>query len=331
MALPIVSVVIPAFNAEAWIADAIQSVVAQTHPASRLEVVIVDDGSTDSTGEAAADASAHRGFLTATLRNETPRGPSAARNRGWQAARGTWIQFLDADDVLAPAKIETQARQTLDAPDDLAVVFSAWRHLSWTSSGWAPEGEVVDPSIGDDALFDLLRADNFIATGSQLFSRTWLERTGGYVEAYRLIEDVDLLMRIVTKGGRLTRVPSDEPLFWYRRRAGSESRLNERAFVDGRVRNAGAAEAEWRSTNALTPARAELLAEVYFDAARFLAEHDAPAFEQLVRRIYALQPTFVPPRPAGLRWLTQLVGYRHAERAAVGYRRLKRFAERSHS
>jgi glycosyltransferase involved in cell wall biosynthesis len=326
-----VSVVIPACNAAAWIGESIGSVLAQSYPRALLEVVVVDDGSTDSTGTLAAAALHEAGFPAIVLRNGTPLGPSAARNRGWRAARGTWIQFLDADDLLAPDKIERQAAEVARAPDALAAVFSRWAFLIATSDGASPDDTVTDPAIGDDALVDLLRADNFMATGSQLFSRLWLERVNGYVESYRLIEDVDLLMRLVIAGGILTRVHSDAPLFWYRRRAGSASTVDRRAFVDAQIRNARTAEAHWRAAHALTAARASVLAELYFDAARFLAEHDPPAFDEIVSHIQTLEPGFMPPRPQGLRWLTQLVGYRRAERAAVGYRRLKRLADRSTS
>jgi glycosyltransferase involved in cell wall biosynthesis len=94
-AVPSVSIVIPCWNAEATIADAIDSALAQTHP--RCEVVVVDDGSTD--GSAAIIA----GYGTRIVALHGPnRGGNAARNRGIAAARGDWIQLLDADDLLEP-------------------------------------------------------------------------------------------------------------------------------------------------------------------------------------------------------------------------------------
>jgi len=165
--------------------------------------------------------------------------------------------------------------------------------------------------------------------GSLMFSRRWLERTDGFVESYRLIEDVDLLMRIVMSGGLLRPVPSTRPLSWYRQRAGSLSRENERAFVDGCVRNARRAEVYWRDRDELTAPRAGMVAEVYFMGTRFYAERDPDVFLALTRDIYRLEPTFLPRKPATLRLLTRIFGYTRAERCAVRYRRLKQSVQRA--
>jgi len=99
---PLVSIIIPAYNAQEWVAEAIQSAVAQTWP--RKEIIVVNDGSTDRTGEVAQHfaSSGVRVFSTAN------QGLSAAINYGYRLSQGDYIQELDADDVLAPEKIERQ-------------------------------------------------------------------------------------------------------------------------------------------------------------------------------------------------------------------------------
>src|SRR5262245_21908195 len=99
---PLVSILIPAFNASRWIADTIQSALAQTWP--RTEIIVVDDGSTDDT-LAIARGFASQGVSVTTQPN---RGASAARNVALARSRGDFIQWLDADDILAPDKIERQ-------------------------------------------------------------------------------------------------------------------------------------------------------------------------------------------------------------------------------
>ena len=96
-----VSVIIPAFNASGSIGDAIRSVVAQTAPAA--EIIVIDDGSTDDTGNVARGAGG-----SITLVRQENRGPSAARNKGLELAQGDLVAFLDADDVWRPSKIERQ-------------------------------------------------------------------------------------------------------------------------------------------------------------------------------------------------------------------------------
>ena len=100
--LPRVSVVIPAYNAEAAIARAILSALGQT--ASPLEVIVVDDGSSDTT--ASVVESIVEDSRLRLLRQPVNHGPSAARNRGLDAARGEWIAYLDADDSWHPEKLE---------------------------------------------------------------------------------------------------------------------------------------------------------------------------------------------------------------------------------
>ncbi|HEY2482635.1 MAG TPA: glycosyltransferase family A protein [Caulobacteraceae bacterium] len=108
---PLVSVLIPCFNAEAWVAETLDSVLAQSWPS--LEIIVVDDGSTDRSAAIIADY-ADRGV---TLIRQTNQGTSAARNRAFAASSGDFIQHLDADDVLDPEKIERQVARLADASD----------------------------------------------------------------------------------------------------------------------------------------------------------------------------------------------------------------------
>jgi glycosyltransferase involved in cell wall biosynthesis len=103
--MDLVSVVIPAYNSEKWIKTTLNSVLAQSYP--ELEIIVVDDGSLDRT--AALAEQTLNGFPGSwkILRQEN-RGKGATRNRGWRAALGSWIQFLDSDDALAPEKIKLQ-------------------------------------------------------------------------------------------------------------------------------------------------------------------------------------------------------------------------------
>ena len=97
---PVVSVVIPAYNAQAYIAEAIQSVLDQTVPVD--EIIVVDDGSTDATAAIASN------FPQTKVIRQKNAGQGAARNHGIGKAKGDWIAFLDADDLWAPEKIEVQ-------------------------------------------------------------------------------------------------------------------------------------------------------------------------------------------------------------------------------
>ncbi len=109
--LPLVTTIIPCHNAAAWVSEAIDSALGQDWP--RTEVVIIDDGSTDGSGDVIA-AYANRGAKIVTQKN---RGAAAARNAGLDLAGGEYVQFLDADDVLGREKVSRQMERLLAGRD----------------------------------------------------------------------------------------------------------------------------------------------------------------------------------------------------------------------
>ncbi|MEO7863191.1 MAG: glycosyltransferase family A protein, partial [Nitrospirales bacterium] len=100
--MPLVSILIPAFNAQDWIADTIQCAAAQTWPTK--EIIVIDDGSTDQTLAIARRYVS--GFVHVFTQNNA--GAAAARNKAYAMSQGDYIQWLDADDLLAPDKIAKQ-------------------------------------------------------------------------------------------------------------------------------------------------------------------------------------------------------------------------------
>jgi glycosyltransferase involved in cell wall biosynthesis len=120
---PLVSIIIPAYNSEEWIAYTLQSAIAQTWP--HKEIIVVNDGSTDRT----ADVVRRYTSKGVTLVNRENGGLSAAQNSGFQHCHGDYIQWLDSDDLLAPDKIERQLA-ALRAGDGKQVVLSSpWAHF----------------------------------------------------------------------------------------------------------------------------------------------------------------------------------------------------------
>ena len=119
---PLVSILIPAHNAEGWIACTLESAIAQTWP--RKEIIVVDDGSSDGTAEVARRF-ASKEVAVVSIRNQ---GAAAARNHALRLSQGDYIQWLDADDLLAPDKIERQ----------LAVLRNTHSKRILLSSPWAP-------------------------------------------------------------------------------------------------------------------------------------------------------------------------------------------------
>ena len=312
----LISVVVPCYNAAPWIEAALESVAAQA--SAELELIVVDDGSTDDTA-----ALVERACPWARLLRVTNGGPSRARNLGWRTAQGAWVQFLDADDLLHPAKLATQARQAYALPASVAVLYSDWQRHWVIGRQATPDGPPLRPHVDVDPQTSLLRTEGFIQLGAALFRRTWLEQVGGFDEAHWLIEDVELMLRIAMAGGQFRHVPADVPLFTYRQREGSLSRRDTRAFIEGCVRNARMMERHWCGERSLTAERARLLADIYCFGARFFADADQAEFTRLADAIDNLVPNYLPLGPPLLRGLARLIGYRRAEPLVVRLRQLR--------
>jgi glycosyltransferase involved in cell wall biosynthesis len=122
---PLVSILIPAYNAEEWIAETLQSAIAQTWP--RKEIIVVDDGSKDQTA-AAASCFASSEVKVVTVKNQ---GAAAARNHAMQLSQGDYIQWLDADDLLAPDKVERQLAALRDTNSKRTLLSSPWAYFSY--------------------------------------------------------------------------------------------------------------------------------------------------------------------------------------------------------
>jgi len=125
---PLVSILIPAYNAERWLADTLQSALAQTWP--RKEIIVVDDGSRDKT-VSVAEQFASSAVKVVTQKNT---GAAAARNHAFTLCQGDYIQWLDADDLLDPEKIARQMGVAESSADKKILLSSAWGRFNFRLS-----------------------------------------------------------------------------------------------------------------------------------------------------------------------------------------------------
>jgi glycosyltransferase involved in cell wall biosynthesis len=192
---PLVSVVIPAYNAIGHIDECIRSVLGQ-RTALTFEIIAVNDGSTDGT------PAKLREIAGVTFLDQVRQGPSAARNLGIRHAQGDFIAFLDSDDLWPEDKLQNQI-DVLQQHPDAAMCFGDCRQFEdgrWWSRTLFEEGGYGQASWGAgpylrDAYARLLE-NNFITTGSVIARRDVLAALGGFDERLRLVEDLDLWLRI---------------------------------------------------------------------------------------------------------------------------------------
>ena len=164
----VVSVVIPVFNGEAFLREAVQSVLDQKY--SPLEIIIVDDGSTDDTERVARSLPENVRYL-----HQSNQGPAAARNRGIEHAQGSLIAFADADDLWPEGKLDVQLPYLMRDPA-IEIVMGRIQQVRLSGE------EFADPAFS-------------VNLGSAVIRKSVFERVGLFDETMRYSEDVDWFMR----------------------------------------------------------------------------------------------------------------------------------------
>ena len=192
----LVSTIIPVYNRSAMVREAVQSVLDQTH--RPIEIVVVDDGSTDETPAVLARLAAEHPDSIRVIRQSNS-GPGVAREAGRRAARGEFVQYLDSDDLLFPDKFELQVRGLAEHPDcGIAYGMSQIREIDGTIRGPSKQ-----TGVAHETLFPHILRARMWDTSTPLFRRSatvpWSD--------LRLEEDWEHDARVAALGIRLHYVP----------------------------------------------------------------------------------------------------------------------------
>jgi FkbM family methyltransferase len=311
--LSTISVIIPCFNAWKWIGDALVSV--QNQGLDDLEVIVVDDGSTDGSPDLVASE-----FAQVRLVRSQRRGPSAARNLGTRLSAGEFIQYLDADDVLAAGKLERQRRALVESGADVA--YGDWCELRANSSGAFETGRTVARRLEGDPQIALF-TDFWCPPAAYLYRRSIVERAGDWRGDLPIIQDARFVLDCALQDGAFIYCPGEAARYRVHN-AGSVSTRDPREFTRDCLRNARSVEEWWRAHGGLTPARKKALIDVYEQVARGSFDTDRGTFEIAFQALERLEPGYVPSGPRGLRVVSRVAGYRRAEEIASRYRHIKR-------
>ena len=317
----LVSIVMPTLNAQAWVVDTIDSVLAQTYP--HLELIVVDDGSTDDTVDVV------RRKLAADFKGDwrviglaENRGPSVARNVGLAAARGVWVQFLDSDDFLAPDKLERQMALCAGAPDDVVAVYSPWRRCYFDEGRVTWTTPLVQPDMHGRAPIMCLVSNQRPLHAAGLARRTTLTAIGGFDESLRFWECEEVTVRLA-KAGRVLNVPSDAPLYLWREHrdrayiGDANARYDITNVALGWIEQMVRA-AEGRSFDELglsTLDRQDILLQCT-EYGRWLYSRNRRAFRRYVQMARTFDPNLAPAHPKFATRLSRWLGYETAEGVA---------------
>lgn len=218
MEFPLVTVIVPAYNAEKYIAETLTSICNQTY--APLEIIVVDDGSTDRTAEIIKTD-----FPNVRYVHQVNSGSCAApRNNGLSLASGAYVTFLDADDIMTPDKIKTQVTE-LEANPDAVMTISNYRNFSPEEQGHdhfstcprvtfeLTQTSKAYAAISPDTCREIMIQENFTSACSPMYRREDLVDEKGYDVSLKACEDFHLNYRIAMRGAVLV-----NPMIGFERR-----------------------------------------------------------------------------------------------------------------
>lgn len=223
-----VSILIPAYNAERWLRATIDSALAQTWLSK--EVIVVDDGSTDHTFKVA------QGFAAKGVRvlAQANQGAAAARNTALRAAQGSYIQFLDADDLLHPEKLAHQIRYAEDGRRSRTLLTSSWGRFFVRRD----QAEFASDSLWQDLtpvdwMVTKFTENRFMFPASWLVSRRLADAAGPWNENLSLDDDGEYMCRLVAASRQVRFVPDAKCYYRIGNSSSLSSQKSELAMRSG--------------------------------------------------------------------------------------------------
>ncbi len=307
---PAVSILIPSYNAARWVKQAVESALAQ---GPNIEVIVVDDGSTDETPE-----------ILRTFRNRIRlelgknRGAPAARNIALEMAKADWVQYLDADDYLLPGKVLTQLAAVKPETDILyGPETIEWHRNDKTHMTWSPLDPPHDPA-------SLLALWKLPQTGGPLWRRSALNDVDGWREDQPCCQEHELYLRLLMKGKRFDYHNGSKGAVYRRFSDGTLSTRNPAKVRAERARIVARLEAWLREINALTDQRQWSINQARFDMARVAWSEDRTEGRRHHRSITS--PFLPNGKSAQSHYTTvyRLLGFELAERIAHIRRKLSK-------
>lgn len=301
---PTVSIIIPAYNAGPWIEATLASALVQT--AAPVEIIVIDDGSRDDTlARARRTAAAAAGRIR--VETQANAGAAAARNHGLRHARGEFIQFLDADDLLAPRKLERQLALLPDRPPE-TVATCRWGRFEADPA----TARFADAAVERDFTpLDWMRLH--CGTGAMMHPAAWLvprpvaDRAGPWDESLSLNDDGEYFARVVLASAGIAFCADPDAVCYYR--SGIATSLSRSrspralASLQRSIELVAAHVTAGAGADAAAPATRRALANYWQRLAYELYPDDPAGSRAAAARARALGGASTPP-PLGARWQT---------------------------
>lgn len=322
MKSPKVSIIIPCYNAARYLAETLDSVLAQTF--DNYELIIINDGSTDGTADI-VEAYRQRFKDRLTYEAGPNQGVSTARNRGTTLAAGEYFQYLDADDLLCDHSLEHKVTVLDNSGADVA--YGDWRMLMENQSGDFVKGKIFAEQIDDrDSSPSIAILTGFwVPPAALLYRRKIVECIGGWNERVQITGDGRFMFDAASAGGTFIHVPGVHADYRVVADQSNFSKRDPGAFLRCWIRNVEEIEHLWREYGTgINASRQEALLKAYGRYMSPLFEHDRSSFWSVYRKIRSIDPDYLPVPTGKMRLTSRLLGYPGAEALALLGRRLQR-------
>lgn len=315
---PIVSIIIPCFNSEAYLLETLQSVYSQSY--SDWELILVNDGSTDGTRDIIEHHAKQDGRTRAC--HISNQGVSLARNHGIQVASGTYFQFLDHDDLLPPDSLQNKVSVMDQNGADVA--YGDYQRLLPAEAGDFAAGDIVRRDLREfsEDLETAVIQGFWLPPAGLLYRRELVEKIGGFDPAYPIVQDHIFMFEAARRSQHWVKAAG--VVAFYREHGRSLSKKDASAFYDELQISARDIDLLWQSEGEVNRVRSMALLKKYFRAATFFYERDRDKFNQIWKYIRHHDPKFVPPSTLPLRLASRLLGYPRAEAVAAIWKRIRR-------
>lgn len=280
--LPKVSILIPCYNTEQWIAQAIKSALEQTYP--NKEVIVVDDGSRDNSLKIIKSFEGKIRWET-----QTNQGGNITRNRLLDISTGEWLQYLDSDDYLRPDKIEKQVQFLQNVPQADIIYSPSILEIYDEQNSYQkifPIPEPRDPWI-------LLARWYLPQTGSPLWRKSAIMEVGKWKPDQPCCQEHELYLRLLIQGKRFEYFAEAGSIY----RQWSEATLCKRNMPETyrkRLEITDRAESSLEAAGELTPERQNAINQARFECARGIWLFDTEWAQSLIAKIRDRDPKFSP-------------------------------------
>jgi glycosyltransferase involved in cell wall biosynthesis len=302
---PLVSILIPCYNAEGWIESCVESALAQTYPDT--EVLVLDDGSSDASWERLQKYAGQ-----VKLISQSNKGGNPTRNRLLRESKGDWLQYLDADDWLGPDKIARQVESLENAPVDTDVLYGEVQVVEM--EGDEP-GKAVPTVIRGTDPWEQLVTWQLPQTGAPLWKKEAVVAVGGWKPDQPCCQEHDLYLRLL-KSDRGFFYSGVTDAFYRQWSDQTVCKSNVPLVHEKRMEIVMEARHHLMESGAYTDPRKDAVCQAAFETARGAFQYDRSKARDLYRFIRRENPAFVPvgdAAPPSFRQMSKFLGYMGAE------------------